>query len=131
MRKHFFLLIISVVSLLNTAVNAQELKAKVTVMAGRVATTVDRKIFTTLQTQLNNFMNNRKWTADVFRENEKIECSFIVNIEENSNIIKYKDIKNLEINQLNLIINDKNKIAFKEKEELDKYYKKISEKINK
>ncbi len=81
MRKHFFLLIISVVSFLNTAVNAQELKAKVTVMAGRVATTVDRKIFTTLQTQLNNFMNNRKWTADVFRENEKIECSFIVNIE--------------------------------------------------
>ena len=61
--------------------NAQELKAKVTVMAARVATTVDRKIFTTLQTQLNNFMNNRKWTNDVFQENDKIECSFIINIE--------------------------------------------------
>ena len=60
---------------------AQELKAKVTVMASRVATTVDRKIFTTLQTQLNNFMNNRKWTNDVFKDNEKIECSFIINIE--------------------------------------------------
>jgi hypothetical protein len=81
MRKHLFLLIIAVVSLLNKQLIAQELKAKVTVMAGRVATTVDRKIFTTLQTQLNNFMNNRKWTGDVFRDNEKIECSFIVNIE--------------------------------------------------
>lgn len=81
MRKHLFLLIIAIVSVLNKQVIAQELRAKVTVMAGRVATTVDRKIFTTLQTQLNSFMNNRKWTADVFRDNEKIECSFIVNIE--------------------------------------------------
>lgn len=81
MRKHLFLLIIAVFLMLNKHAIAQELKAKVTVMAGRVATTVDRKIFTTLQTQLNNFMNNRKWTADVFRDNEKIECSFIVNIE--------------------------------------------------
>ncbi len=81
MRKHLFLLIVAIILLLNSSVSAQELKAKVTVMAGRVATTVDKKIFTTLQTQLNNFMNNRKWTADVFRENEKIECSFIVNIE--------------------------------------------------
>ena len=55
----------------------------------------------------------------------EIKNSFIVNIEENSNIIKYKDIKNLEINQLNLIINDKNKIAFKEKEELNKFFKEV------
>ena len=60
----------------------------------------------------------------------EIKNSFIVNIEENSNIIKYKDIKNLEINQLNLIINT-HKIAFKEKEELDKFYNKLKEKINK
>ena len=59
----------------------------------------------------------------------EIKNSFVVNIEENSNIIKYEDIKNLEINQLNLIINNTNKIAFKEKEELDKFYKKITEKI--
>lgn len=62
-------------------VQAQELQAKVTVLASRVNTTVDRKIFTTLQQQLNSFMNNRKWTGDVFKPNEKIECSFIINIE--------------------------------------------------
>ncbi|MFY8026025.1 MAG: DUF4835 family protein [Sediminibacterium sp.] len=81
MRKPFCLFLFICFALLSKQSVAQELKAKVTVMAVRVATTVDRKIFTTLQTQLNNFMNNRKWTADVFRENEKIECSFIVNIE--------------------------------------------------
>ena len=61
----------------------------------------------------------------------EIKNSFIVNLDENSNIFKYKDIKNLETNQLNLVINSNNKIAFKEKEELDKFYKKLQEKINK
>ena len=55
--------------------------AKVTVIASRVNTTVDKRIFITLQTQLNNLMNTRKWTNDVFQQNEKIECSFILNIE--------------------------------------------------
>jgi len=60
---------------------AQELQARVTVLSNRVATTVDRKIFTTLQTQLTNLLNNRKWTSDLYRPHEKIECSFILNIE--------------------------------------------------
>ncbi|TAG14964.1 MAG: DUF4835 family protein [Sphingobacteriia bacterium] len=77
------LLIISLL-LIGLAVDqlfAQELQAKVTVLAARVNTTVDRKIFTTLQTQLNNLMNNRKWGNDMFKPNEKIQCSFILNIE--------------------------------------------------
>ena len=60
----------------------------------------------------------------------EVKNSFIVNLDENSNIYKYKDINNLEINQLNLIINT-HKISFKEKEEVAEFYKKISEKINK
>lgn len=59
----------------------QELQARVTVNASRVPTTVDKKIFTTLQNQLTNFLNNRKWTADAFQTQEKIECSFFLNIE--------------------------------------------------
>lgn len=62
-------------------VQAQEFQAKVTVLASRVPTTVDKKIFQTLQTQLTNFINNRKWTSDVFQPQERIECSFLLNIE--------------------------------------------------
>ncbi|MEK7199997.1 MAG: DUF4835 family protein [Bacteroidota bacterium] len=68
-------------SSLSTAVNAQELQARVSVSAARVNSTVDKKIFVTLQTQLNNILNNRKWTTDQFQQNEKIECSFLLNIE--------------------------------------------------
>lgn len=62
-------------------VRAQELQAKVTVNAQRVYNTVDKKIFTTLQTQLANLINNRKWTNDVFQGQEKIECNFLLNID--------------------------------------------------
>jgi len=70
--------------------NAQELQAKVTVIANRVPTSVDKKIFTTLQTQLTNLLNTRKWTNDVFKPNEKIECNFLLNIEsmQETNIYK-------------------------------------------
>lgn len=61
--------------------SAQELQAKVTVVATRVNTTVDKKVFQTLQTQLTNFLNTRKWGSDVFQAQEKIECNFLLNIE--------------------------------------------------
>ena len=80
MRKIFFLIAVGSCFFI-TGVAAQELQARVTVVASRVNSTVDRKIFTTLQTQLNNLMNNRKWTNTQFQDNEKIVCSFLLNIE--------------------------------------------------
>ena len=79
--KKYIILIGSVLSFLSNKVIAQEFQAKVTVVATRVPTTVDKKIFTTLQTQLTNFINNRKWTTETWQPNEKVECSFLLNIE--------------------------------------------------
>ncbi len=68
---------------------SQELQARITINASRVATTVDKKIFQTLQNSLNTFLNSRKWTGDNFQQNEKIICNFLVNISEgNDNIYK-------------------------------------------
>jgi hypothetical protein len=77
------LVLLIIVAFLVISINAssQDLRAKVTVLSGRINSTIDKKIFTTLQSQLNTLMNNRKWTNDVFKENEKIECSFILNLE--------------------------------------------------
>lgn len=76
-----FLYIVIILSCVTASISAQELQARVSVNAARVNTTVDRKIFTTLQTQLNNILNNRKWSNDQFQANEKIDCSFLINIE--------------------------------------------------
>jgi Domain of unknown function (DUF4835) len=63
---------------------AQELNARVTVVANRVGNTVNRNTFITLQTALNNFLNNRKWSNEVYAANEKIDCNFLLNLEQTS-----------------------------------------------
>jgi len=64
----------------NTA-GAQELNARVTVNSSRVGTTVNKSTFQTLQTALNTFLNNHKWTTDNFIVNEKIDCNFLLNLQ--------------------------------------------------
>lgn len=63
-------------------IKAQELQARVTVIANRISTQVDKKTFQTLQTALTNFINNRKWTGDVFQPQEKIRCNFLLNLDQ-------------------------------------------------
>lgn len=75
--KWILLLISSVI--ISTSTFSQELSCKVTVMHQRIQN-VDKKIFQSLETALNNFLNNRKWTSDVFMPEEKIECAFILNL---------------------------------------------------
>lgn len=61
---------------------SQEIQARLTVMSGQISTQVNKNIFQTLQTSLTNFVNNRKWTTDVFQAQEKIMCNFLLNIEQ-------------------------------------------------
>lgn len=78
MRKLIFSLCLMCVA---TVMQAQELKANITIVSSRVGNTVNPSVFRTLQTALNNFINNRKWTSDNFQPNERIECNFLLNLE--------------------------------------------------
>jgi len=75
--------------LINVAV-AQELNARVTVVSNRVGSNVNKNTFQTLQTALNNFLNNRKWTSETYAPNEKIDCNFLLNLESTSEVNVYK-----------------------------------------
>lgn len=81
----FFLLIF-----FGSVIQAQELRARVSVLSNRVANNVDKKAFQTLETALNNFVNNTKWTTDNFSTNEKIDCSFLLNLESGGDPNVYK-----------------------------------------
>ncbi|RYY49363.1 MAG: DUF4835 family protein [Chitinophagaceae bacterium] len=70
--------------LLAFSIQAQELNAKVTVVANRVGNNVNRNTFNTLQTALNSFLNNRKWSSEPYAANEKIDCNFLLNLEATS-----------------------------------------------
>ena len=58
---------------------SQELKCKVQVVSPKIEGT-NKAVFETMQLALTEFMNGQKWTENVFAENEKIECSFLINI---------------------------------------------------
>ncbi len=87
MRRLFFVITIF---LLASIIQAQELRARINVLSNRVGGNVDKKTFQTLQTALNNFINNRKWTTDNFSSGEKIDCSFLLNLESTNDANVYK-----------------------------------------
>jgi uncharacterized protein DUF4835 len=70
--------------------HSQELQARFTILSNKVSTQVDKKVFNTLQAALSNFVNNRKWTGDVYQAQERIKCNFLLTIDEalGNNIFK-------------------------------------------
>src|SRR5438309_986156 len=59
--------------------HAQELNCQVNVIAPNLQTT-DPKVFETLKQAIYEFMNNRKWSNDNYKPEEKIECSMLISI---------------------------------------------------
>jgi Domain of unknown function (DUF4835) len=87
MHKIFFLLA-SVFTFLQ--VNAQELNARVTVSASQIGNNINKNAFTTLQTALNNFLNTRKWTTEVYTPIERIDCTFFLNLKPTDDLNVYE-----------------------------------------
>ena len=84
----YLLFFIFTLTLIN--VNAQELNVRVSVLANRVGNNVNRNVFQTLQTSLNNFINNRKWTSETYTVNERLQCNFLLNLESTDELNVYK-----------------------------------------
>ena len=60
---------------------SQELNATITLQTSKVDNQVDPKTFVQLQSQLKDFLNQRKWTSDAYSNEEKIDCNFYITIE--------------------------------------------------
>ena len=54
--------------------SAQEFKCEVRVIASKISN-VDNSVFVSMKDAIYDFMNNRKWTEINFKEEERIECS--------------------------------------------------------
>lgn len=60
-------------------VPAQELRCRVQVNSSMIQGT-NKEIFTKLEKELNDLMNNRKWSNATYTSNERIECSFVITV---------------------------------------------------
>lgn len=61
------------------SLKAQELNAEVQVLSPSIQRT-NKQVFTTLETAIREFLNNRKWTGEIYENEERIRCSFVINI---------------------------------------------------
>lgn len=74
-----FLLLI----LTSAATQAQELNCTVTVNTQNLSNS-NQQVFKTLETSLNEFVNQTQWTSKVYKQNEKINCSMFILITSNN-----------------------------------------------
>jgi hypothetical protein len=66
-------------ALLSVTAAAQDLNARVQVVAPKIQTT-NKRIFQALETAMKDFLNGRKWSADNIAPQERLDCNFILNI---------------------------------------------------
>ena len=65
--------------LFSIAVNAQEILCNIRVNSSQIQTS-DRKVFQTMQTEIYEFINNKVWTSTKVENEERIECTIMINI---------------------------------------------------
>ncbi len=63
----------------NIQLIAQEFRCNVSVNARQIQGT-NRQVYEDMQTAIREFINERRWTEHVFDIDERIECSFMINI---------------------------------------------------
>lgn len=79
------LLITFLVVIFSLTTNAQELRCQVDILAPTLKNDAENtQIFEGLKKSIFNFMNNTKWTTEVFKGHEKIESSILITISSRS-----------------------------------------------
>ncbi|MEJ6982183.1 DUF4835 family protein [Pedobacter sp. P351] len=80
MIKRIFILLISL-AIFSTHAQAQELNARVQILSQQIQNT-NQRVLDMLETSMRDFLNTRRWTADNFQAQERIDCNFVINITE-------------------------------------------------
>ena len=68
---------------------AQELRCNISISSTKIQG-ANKTVFETMQSDLYEFMNNRKWTEHTYAMDERIECSFFINLDEQISSDEFK-----------------------------------------
>ena len=80
MKKYFIIICLFLFAKLNFF--GQELNCQVKINYTQIQGTANKQIFEQLEKAIYEFMNNKKWTKDIYTTNERIDCSVFINIKE-------------------------------------------------
>jgi len=84
-----YLLIFFVLFVNLSATFAQELRCNISISAQKIQG-ANRTLFETMQSDLYEFMNNRKWTDHQYSMDERIECNIFINLDEQISSDEFK-----------------------------------------
>jgi hypothetical protein len=73
------LLLLTVLCIGFSSLQAQELKCNVIVNSDQIGGT-NKMVFVSMQKAISEFINNRRWSELQYAQHEKIECSFVITI---------------------------------------------------
>lgn len=79
-------------------VRGQELRCHVSVSAPKIQGT-NRELYSNMQRDIYEFMNNRRWSGHFFAEEERIECSLLFTIEEQSGSDRFRGSLQIKISR--------------------------------
>jgi Domain of unknown function (DUF4835) len=80
-KRIFFILFNLLLLLASPDLPAQDINARVSINSAQVSSATNPNVFRTLQTALSNFLNKRKWTDKIYTAKERINCSFLLNLQ--------------------------------------------------
>jgi len=79
MKKFWFFFV--VLFIFQSHVIAQELRCNISISSQKIQG-ANKTVFETMQSDLYEFMNNRKWTDHQYAMDERIECNFFINLDQ-------------------------------------------------
>ncbi len=79
-------------------VRGQEFRCNVSVSSSRVEGTY-KQVFESMRTDIYEFMNNRKWSDNVFTTDERIECTIFIQITDQVSTDEFKGTIQVQLNR--------------------------------
>ncbi len=90
MKKIFTKILLTfLVSFCSVTVSAQELNCNVQINSSQIQGS-DKSVFDAMQKSIFEFMNSQKWTNNVYKNTERIECTIMINITEQVSTNEFK-----------------------------------------
>lgn len=88
MRKKYFLILMLMTGI-SSLVRGQELRCNISVSSQKIQGT-NRELFTNMQRDMYEFLNNKRWSDHVFSYDERIECSIQITLDEQAGSDQFK-----------------------------------------
>lgn len=73
--------VLIILAIFTTYAQAQELNARVQILSQQIQNT-NKRVLDMLEISMRDFLNTRRWSADNFQSQERIDCNFVINITE-------------------------------------------------